>query len=107
MNADALLQWRKGRGERRLIILLQGLHGVAVSLERGDAERGGLGAGEGGHDGRVGIDGGGADADLVRARGLAGRRVDDELDLTVLEQIERVGPAFGELEDALHLEAGL
>ena len=42
------------------------------------------------------------------ARGaLAGGRVDDQLNFAVLQQIERVRTAFGELENALHFQSGL
>ena len=38
---------------------------------------------------------------------LAGRRVNDELDLLVFEQVDRVGPAFLQFENALHFQAGV
>ena len=39
--------------------------------------------------------------------GGAGRSVDDYLDFPVLQQVHRIGPALGELEDAAHFEPGL
>ena len=59
------------------------------------------------HDRRAGINGGGADLDLVRARRGAAGRVDDQLDFLVLEQVDRVGPAFLQLVNALHLQPRL
>src|SRR5260221_11308813 len=89
-----------------LVIFLQRFHTIAALLEGGDAEGGSFGAAEGRHDGSPRINGRRADFHLVRARALAGRGVDDELDFPILEQVHRVGPAFGELEDALHFQPG-
>ena len=89
------------------MVLLQRLHAVARFLECRDAERGRFRAAQRRHDRRAGIDGGRADFDFVGARRGAARRVDDELDFLVLEQVNRVGPALGELENALHFQPGL
>ena len=66
-----------------------------------------LAAAERGHDGRAGINSRGADFVAVSVRGGAGGGVDHDLDLAVLEEVHGVGPAFGQLEDAAHLETGL
>src|ERR1051326_8975218 len=89
------------------MILLQGLDGVTGFFQGGDAQGGGARAAQGGHDGGVGVDGGGADSDLVGARGLAGGRVDHQLNLLVFEEIDGVGAALGKLEDPADAEAGL
>ena len=82
---------------RASVILLHRAHRVAALLQCGDAQGGGACAGERGHDRRAGVDGRGSNLDFVGARGLAGGRVDDELDFLVLEQVNRVGPTLGEL----------
>jgi len=89
------------------LILLERLDAVAVLAQGGDAQGGGPGPAHRGHDGRARIDGRRADFHLVSARRLARRGVDDQLDLAVLQEIQRVGPALGELEDAPDFEAGL
>src|ERR1700731_5231359 len=45
-----------------------------------------------------------ADLDLVGARRLAGGRIDDEVDFAVLDHVEHVRPALGELEEKLNLD---
>jgi len=59
--------------------------------------------------GVFGIDGGGCDFYLVGARAgeLAGGGVDDQLDFLVFEQVYRVRPAFGELENTLNRQPRL
>src|SRR5215216_856750 len=89
-----------------LVILLKGLDVVAGFPEGGDAESSRASAAQGGHDGSVGIDSRGANANFVSARGLAGGGVDDELNLAIFEKIERVGTALGQLEDALNFKTG-
>src|SRR6266516_5334764 len=90
-----------------LVILLQRFHPIAVLLEGSDAQRRGLRTPQRRHDRRAGIDGRGADFHLVSARGLACGGVDRELDFAVLQQVERIGPAFGNLEYALDSQSGL
>ena len=63
----------RARVKAASVILLERLDAVAGFAKGGDAEGGGFGAAQGGHDGRAGIDGGGADFDLVGARGLRRR----------------------------------
>jgi hypothetical protein len=48
-----------------------------------------------------------ADLPLVGGRALLGRRVDDELNLAVLDQVLDVGPALRELRDARRRDAFL
>lgn len=69
-------------------------------LERLDALEGGLGPGQGGHNAHAMGVGGGTDLVFVLTRDLAGGRVDDELDLAVLDHIDRIGPAFVDLGQA-------
>src|SRR5258708_6114318 len=88
------------------MIFLQTFDLVAGFAKGGDGQGGGFGATNGSHDGRSGIDSGGADFDFVGTRGLAGGGVYDELKFSVLQEVHRVGPAFGELEDASDGEAG-
>ena len=49
---------------------------------------------------------GGADFHFVLARDLAAGGVDDEMDFPVLDHVERVGPAFAELEELASRDAG-
>src|SRR2546421_674195 len=93
--------------EARSLIPLQRPHAVTALLQRPDAQRRGARAAQRGHDRRIGINRPGADFHFVRARRLAGRRVDHQVDLPVLEQVERVRTPFGQLEYAPHFEARL
>src|SRR2546422_9513972 len=74
------------------MIFLQGLHAIAALLQRRDPKRRRPGPAERRHDRRVGINRRRADSHLVGARHLTRRRVDDEMDFAVLEQVKRVGP---------------
>src|SRR6266576_3164233 len=54
----------------QVVILPQSLYTITAFLERSDAQRGGLGAAERGHDRRIRIDRRGADFHFVGARRL-------------------------------------
>src|SRR5882672_4469268 len=88
------------------MILLQRLDLVTALSQGGDAERGGLGATDSGHDGRIGVNGRGADFYFVSAWSLTRRGIDDEMDFAVLQEINGVRTAFVELKDSAHLESG-
>ena len=81
------------------VVLLDALYVEASGAHGGDAAEAGLGGAHGGHDGDALGDGGAADFYFVLARGFAGGSVDDEADLAVLDHVEDVRPAFGELEE--------
>ena len=89
------------------MILLHRLDLVAGFFDGGDAAGGGQGAGNRGHDGCAGIDGGGADLDFIGARRGTARRVDDELQLLVFKEVDGVGTAFLQLVDAFDLQTRL
>jgi len=68
------------------VVFLEAFDPVARLLDRADGGDAGAGAAEGGHRGDAGGDGRAADRDLVAARLLAARRVEDEMDLAVFDQ---------------------
>src|SRR5262245_7105041 len=87
------------------MVILKRAHFGLLPEDRLDALDGGVGAGDGGHDVDAVGDGEGADASLVRLASLAHGRVDDEIDLLVDDQVDRVGAAFGDLVDRADLDA--
>ena len=89
------------------MVFLEGLDRKRLGLEGLEGAEGGLGGGEGGHDRDALVEGGGADLDFILAGDGAGRRVDDEGDVAVLEHVEDVGATLGELEEAFDGDAGL
>src|SRR6185436_8107568 len=91
---------RASRGWHYLMVLLQGLHSITAALHRLDSQSRGSRAAYRGHNRRAGIDGRGADFDFIGPRRLAGGCVDHELDLAVLEQVQRVGPSLVQFENA-------
>src|SRR5437016_3224001 len=89
-----------------LMIFLQSLDRVTTFSKGSDAEGGGFCAADGGHNRRISVNGGSADFDLIGARGLARRSVDDELEFAVFQEIDSVGPALGEFENAADFQTG-
>src|SRR5208283_1564909 len=85
--------------------MLEGVDGDMVLLHGGDAFGGGLGGGERGDGGNAREHGGAADGLLVEDGVLAARRVDDELDALLFDEIDGVGAALGHFEDALDDES--
>jgi hypothetical protein len=87
-------------------IVIERLHAEAGSLERADAFEARASGAQRRHHRHAAAAGGAADFDLVLTRGLATRGVNDEGQFAVLQHVERVGPAFGELEELLHRHSG-
>src|SRR5687768_11685404 len=87
--------------------LLQRPDIIPVLLERSDAECCRFGAAQRRHDRCVGIDGSGADFDLIGPRCLASRCVDNELDFAVLQQVKSVWTSLSELKNPFDFQASL
>ena len=68
--------------------LLYRPHAVAGFFEGANSIHCSLGATDGRHDRRSGVNSTGADLDFVTARHFAGGSIDDELQLVVLQQIQ-------------------
>src|SRR5260370_10849777 len=88
-------------------MFLESFDVVAVFSEGRDAEGSRFCAADRGHDWRAGVNGGGANSHFIGARGLAGGRVDDEVQFAIFEKVERLGTALGKLEDSADFQAGL
>jgi len=76
------------------------------ALEGGDAFRCGAGCGDGGDGGDAVEDAGAADGFFVEPGVGTLGRIDDELDFFAFDQVDDVGAAFFDFEDAIYREAG-
>ena len=87
------------------MVSLQRFDREFLFLERTDALQGGKGGSEGG-DHRYAVQNRfAADAILITPRDQAERGIDDQLNLSVLDQVGDVGPAFADAQDGLRLDA--
>ena len=85
---------------------LQSEYRDAMALHGGDPLGGGLRGGERGDGGDTLEDSSAADGFFVEDGVLAAGRVDDELDAALFDEIDGVGAALVDFEDALDTEAG-
>ena len=74
-------------------------------LQRLDAADGGRGGGNRGNTGNLVLHGGAPDRLFVKAGFDTERRVDDQIDVSVLDQIDDIRPSLVHLEDRLDLQA--
>src|SRR6266496_1661886 len=88
---------RLGRNRDVTEVALDRANADAFAAEGLDAVESGLRTGNGGHDTDVMRVGSGANLVLVLARNHAARCIDDELDLPVLDHVDRGRPAFVDL----------
>ena len=88
--------------------LLQGFHfPVAMQLHVVDALGGCPGGSHGGHIRNLGLDGGFPQVAVVIHAVLSGRRVDDQVNVAVGDQIQDIGASLVELLHLFGLDAGL
>src|ERR1700758_513798 len=80
------------------MIFLQTLHRHATLLERTNAECARPGRANCGDDRNSFRQGRAPNLDFIPPRNLTARRVDDELDLSVLDEVADVGPTLRDLE---------
>ena len=91
----------------RSVVFLNRPDAKAFAAECADAVHGGGGACKGGDAGNVMGDCGAADGFLVEEGVAAERGVDDEVDLSALDIVHDVGPAFVDLVNGLDVNAGV
>ena len=72
---------------------------VGIRADSLDADRGSVGRGDGRHVRDAVLDGAAADVAVVDFAFASDRRIDDELDLVVLDHVKDVGTPFAELAD--------
>ena len=80
------------------MVFLQAFHRHPTFLQRANATRARPGRPDSGHDRDALTQGGCANFYLILTRRLAARGINDELNLTVLDQVAHVRPALRELE---------
>ena len=87
------------------VVSLQGFDRELLFLERTDALQGGESGSEGGDHGHAVQDRFAADSVLIAPGNEPERSVYDQLNLSVLDQVGDVGPAFADAQDGLRLDA--
>src|SRR3984893_9821566 len=83
----------------RSVIFLQAADADFGFLERTNAVRASQGRSHRRHDRDLFRERGVADADFVFTRNFSARRVNDEIDLAILDQVAHVGPPFAQFEN--------
>src|SRR5437016_1857337 len=87
------------------MILLQGFYGQTLGLDGTHCSDACLNSTDCGEDWNSAFDSGAADFHFVFSWGLTARRIDDEINLIVLDHVDDMGPSFAQLKKAIHTQA--
>lgn len=88
------------------MVLLQGLYGQSLGFDGTHCPDACFNPTDCGEDRNTALDSGASNFDFVLSWSLAARRIDDEINLVVLNHVDDVRSSFAQLEKPIHGQTG-